>query len=63
MFQGAFLNDADPLTISCAALRDGKRCQGIALIRASPFTQAGLATWVVSYLCLFSKKTSMCEYQ
>ncbi|VUZ51171.1 unnamed protein product [Hymenolepis diminuta] len=46
MFQGAFLNDADPLTITCTALRDGKRCQGIALIRASPFTQAGLATWV-----------------
>ncbi|VDO12208.1 unnamed protein product [Rodentolepis nana] len=49
MFQGAFLNDADPLTISCTALRDGKRCQGKALIRSSPFTQAGLATWVVSY--------------
>nr|CDS31969.2 DNA polymerase alpha catalytic subunit [Hymenolepis microstoma] len=46
MFQGAFLNDADPLTILCTTLRDGKRCQGKALIRSSPFTQAGLATWV-----------------
>lgn len=53
MFQGAFLNDADPLSISCTAVKNGKRCQGIALIRASPFTQAGLATWVVSLFVSF----------
>ncbi|VDM31578.1 unnamed protein product [Hydatigera taeniaeformis] len=46
MFSPSSLIDVDPLTLSCLAYRDGKQCSGKALIRTSPFTKSGLATWV-----------------
>lgn len=48
MFSDSFLSSADPLTLNCPALRDGKPCAGKAAIRTSPYTQSGLAKWVVS---------------
>lgn len=48
MFSANSLIDADPLVLTCLAHREGKQCPGKALIRTSPFTQSGLATWIVS---------------
>ncbi len=48
MFSGNFLSDATPLQLACPCRKDdSKKCKGSAAIRTPPFTQAGLATWVV----------------
>ncbi|VDL91322.1 unnamed protein product [Schistocephalus solidus] len=43
-FSGAFISEADPLSISCPRQKE-TGCTGVAELRMSPFSQAGLATW------------------
>nr|VZI15130.1 unnamed protein product [Spirometra erinaceieuropaei] len=44
-FSGAFMSEADPLTVVCPRQKE-TGCTGVAELRMSPFSQAGLATWV-----------------